>query len=1029
MNERIDPVKDVRSKLFDGDGPRVFTIPPAVSFLDVLAKTLLEEFDGRETPFALSDAIILLPTKRASRALGQAFLDARQGAATLLPRIRTIGDIDPDDAGLAELGEGLLLTPTIDPMARRLILARLIRVRDRQADWTHDPVAALGAADALAELLDNAAIMAPTSEPFDWSLLSTLVDDKNLAHHWEQSTIFLQIVTQMWPLLLAELDRADPGVRQRRGIESLLATWRAKPPKGAVILAGSTGSMPITRDLMACVARLKTGCVVLPGLDTGLTDTNWARARHDDQHPQRAMAQALEAIGVSRHDAKPWPNASQSAASDKRREVLNEALTPGEATSDWPTRIKEIGRDDIVLGLGGLSLVEASTEEEEANIIALELRETLEHDGQTVALVTPDTNIARRVAAKLARWGIAINVSAGKPLGDTTVGTFVRLVTNWATDPADPVALASLLGHPLTSLGFDRAWVETWASCLEINFLRGARKDADLGQLQQRIGAVEPKRLRLNGVETAHSTVSALNCLVDALHRTIAGDSGIAGTLDQIAAAVARLCEVVASNSSQNGAQILWQGEDGQAASEFLASLMANGNQFDAIGTSQTSRTLDYLLQGQVVRPRGTHPRLAILGPLEARLLRFDKLVLAGLDEGVWPKAAPPDPFLSRAMRAKLNLPSPDTRIGLAAHDFAQLAAAPRVIMTRAKRRADAPVVMSRWLWRLKTLSRGALGDAASDAALVASPNWRDILRYYEPNRTFDTSLAIPRPKPPVHARPTEFSATQIETWIRDPYRIYVEKILKLKALDPLGGAPGVGERGSAIHLGTEIVGQWHQKLPEDAVRELTAAMHDELQKAGYHGTKLAREMSRLEASIAWLAPFELQRLSENWRPHIEQWGQIVLDTPVGPLTIKAKSDRIDVGPNGLEILDFKSGTPASPSEIMVMFGAQLPVTALIVARGGYKNIRAQMPTDLAHIRIGGRELGIHKGVHEKTSVSELVEKIEVTLIKLIQLYHDSNWPYLSKPRVKFTKKVGYDEPSDRLARRAEWADVEGDAS
>ena len=1012
--------------LFKAASPRVFTIPPAVSFLDALARTLLDALDRPESPFALSDAIILLTTKRAARALGQAFLDARHGAATLLPRIRTIGDIDPDDAGLAELGEALNLTPMIEPIARRLTLARLIRARDKGNSWSEDPVAALGAAEALAQLLDGAAMTSPSGEPFDWTALELLIDQSDLAKHWEQSTTFLKIITHMWPAYLQEIDRVDPGVRQRRGIESLIETWRTKPPEGAVILAGSTGSMPITRDLMACVARLPKGCVVLPGLDQSLADANWVVARHDDQHPQRAMAEALEAIGIDRTGVLIWPNAHETTPLRLRRIVLNEALTPQEATSDWPSRIGEIGPDKIATGLSGLSLVEAATEEEEANIIALELRETLEHEGQTAALVTPDAHIARRVAAKLARWGIAIDVSAGTELGETAVGAFVRLVAYWAIDPAHPVALASLLGHSLTCLGRDRSWIQRWASCLEISLLRGARKDVDLAGLLARAKVLPAKDWKNLGQDDAATARERVCDLIQALEDVLATSGPISGTLDVIAGSVACICEALAHTSTSTGGEILWRGEAGEACAQFFAGLIAHGNKLDPIDIGQSGRTLDCLMQGQVVRPRGTHPLLAILGPLEARLLRFDKVILAGLDEGVWPKGSPPDPFLSRAMRAKLKLPSPDTRIGLSAHDFAQLAAAPRVIMTRAKRRNDSPAIMSRWLWRLKTLARGALGEAGAVRALKANPDWQTCLRHHERNRTFDPSLAIPRPKPPVSARPNEFSATQIETWIRDPYRIYVEKILTLRALDPLGGLPGVGERGSAIHAGTEIVGDWHLASPADPISELRAAFLRDLKAAGYRDFALAREMSRLETSIMWLAPHETARLANGWCPHIEQWGQITLETPNGPLTIRAKSDRIDVGPAGVEILDFKSGIPATDKQIMTLMSAQLPATALIVARGGYKNIPAQIPTDLLHIRLGGRDVGVIGGVHGDTSVGELIDKIEMTLIKMFAKYNDPDWAYLSKPRVQFIKKANYDEVTDRLARRAEWADVEG---
>lgn len=1012
--------------LFADAGPRVFTMPPAVSFLDCLAQTLLLQFDRPETPFALSDAIILLPTKRAARALGQAFLDARGGVATLLPRIRTLGDIDPDDAGLAELGEAIDATPVIDPLARRLVLARLIRARDKQADWSDDPVAALGAADALAELLDSAAMTSVGDKPFDWSRLETLVEDKELAKHWEQSTKFLSIVTQIWPDYLAGLDMVDPGVRQRRGIESLIASWCESPPKGAVILAGSTGSMPVTRALMACVARLDQGCVVLPGLDLNMRDDAWAAARCDDQHPQRAMAQSIEAIGVARYNVKLWPDAAESNALRQRRDVLNEALTPQESTADWPSRIESIGRDNVIIGLQGLSLVEAASEEEEANVIALELRQTLQEPGKTAALVTPDIAIARRVAAKLARWEIVIDVSAGRPLGETPVGAFIRLVATWASDPADPVLLTSVLGHPMASLGGTRSGVRLKAAILEISLLRGARKDKTLEQLMARANRLAPDRWRTNGGTAPEVAAISVQALITTLMTALEEAGPTSGTLDVIGTTMVRLCETLARTDDIMGADVLWRGEAGEAAAHFFAGLIAHGASFDPVSTSQMPRTLDCLMAGRVVRPRGTHPRLAILGPLEARLLRFDKVVLAGLDEGTWPKPPPPDPFLSRAMRAKLDLPSPDSRIGLSAHDFAQLASSPRVVMTRAARRNDSPVVPSRWLWRLKTLTRGALGEEAAHTALHAPDNWRDRLRYFEPVRTFDTRLAIPSPRPPVHARPTQFHATHVETWIRDPYRTYVEKVLNLRALDPLGGSPGVGERGTAIHAATEIIGEWYKSRPVDAALDLRLALRAHLQEAGYEGSALDVEMVRLEPTIEWLATTEIARLGAGWRPFIEQTGVWVLDTSAGALTIKAKSDRIDVRGPDVEVLDFKSGTPATAAQVKTLLAAQLPVTALIVARGGFVATGgAYLPTDLRHIHIGGREVKAVGAVARDTDVATLVAGVEETLTKLFVKYADPNWPYLSKPRVQFTMSKTYEDMTDRLARRAEWANVE----
>ncbi len=1011
--------------LFETPTPRVFTIPPAVSFLDVLAHTLVQALSREETPFALSDAIIVLPTRRAARGLAQAFLNCSPQTATLLPRIRTLGDLNPDDAGLGEFGDDLDQAPAIDPLARRLILARLIQARGVQSDWSADPVSALLAADALADLLDSAAMMASGADSFDWSKLTTLVSEHDLAKHWEQSTTFLTIVTEAWPAYLASVNKVDPGVQQRRSIEAMVDKWRTSPPQQTIVLAGSTGSMPVTRKLMHLIARLPQGMVVLPGLDTHISGDAWIAARHDDQHPQRALSEAIETIGIERHNVQVLPGVVEPFALAQRRLVINEALTPQASTADWPSRIEDLGPANIIAGLEGLTLIEAASEEEEASLIAHELRETLETSDQTVALVTPSAEIARRVAAKMQRWGIQVDVSSGRPISDTSIGSFLRHVMQWSQDPSDPVLLCALLAHPLTSVGLAREHVAACASAIETGILRGPRKARTLPQLIEQLEALVPAYWRAMKVDGQPVEKQDGIALLQKLDQLLTQAGPLSGALPDCAQTIATLAEALAATETQKGAEIVWRGEAGESAARFFASLMEHGLLFPPIQPQAISRTLDHLMADLVVRPRGTHPRISILGPLEARLLQFNKVVLAGLDEGVWPQPAAPDPFLSRPMRQHLGLPSPDTRIGLSAHDFAQFATAPHVLLTRSARRKDAPAVPSRWLWRLKTLAAGALGEKNAATVLTEGSNWQSLLRAHAPNRLFEPTKAIPAPKPPVHARPRSFHATQIETWIRDPYRTYVEKILNLRALDPLGGPISAGVRGSAIHKAFEVIADWYDRPPHNAGEALYQAFEAALREAGYDETSLAVELARLEPTIAFAVDVEMPRLLAGWRPIVEKKGTLTLNTPEGDLTIMARADRVDVGPDGTEILDFKSGKPPSSNEVYAMFGIQLPVIALIAANGGFDGLAASMPSDLRHIHVGGRSPKVEPAVHSKTSVPELVERAENTLRKLSALYHNPDRAYLPKPRVSLLKKVTYDDPVDRLSRRAEWANAE----
>ena len=143
--------------------------------------------------------------------------------------------------------------------------------------------------------------------------------------------------------------------------------------------------------------------------------------------------------------------------------------------------------------------------------------------------------------------------------------------------------------------------------------------------------------------------------------------------------------------------------------------------------------------------------RVRILGPLEARLTESDRVVLGGLVEGTWPPESRTDAWLSRPMRLNLGLDLPERRIGLSAHDFAQLLGARDVILTHAAKIAGTPTVPSRFIQRL---------------AAVAGERWPDALErgetYLAWARELDRPEAIdrpapqPAPKPPRAARPAK---------------------------------------------------------------------------------------------------------------------------------------------------------------------------------------------------------------------------------------------------------------------------------
>lgn len=426
--------------------------------------------------------------------------------------------------------------------------------------------------------------------------------------------------------------------------------------------------------------------------------------------------------------------------------------------------------DPIAEGLEGLSLISARTEEEAATAAALLLREVLETPERTAALVTPDQVLARRVTAKLARWGVVPDSSAGESLAGSRCGVLAALIARAAVDPVDPVTLLGLLKHPFARLG-DSAGLESAA-------LRGPRA-RDWRELKAKAGDAAPLAERLEAIVAGLAWADEAESPARAARRTAAAMEALAADAD-----------------GHTGD--LWAGHGGEAVARLLGALVREGETLPHVTPRQFAGLLQRLMDGETVRSGGaTHPRLRILGAIEARLVRADRLVVAGLEEGVWPGGAPLDPFLSRPMREMLGLPSPERRIGLAAHDFAQAACAPEVILLHTERREGAPSVKSRWLWRLETLAKGAGLTIPGRTEVLDWVRSLDAPDAYEP-------ISRPAPIPPVAHRPREMAVTRVESLTRDPYAVWARDILRLYPMDRPDEQADARARGTAIHAAFE---------------------------------------------------------------------------------------------------------------------------------------------------------------------------------------------------------------------------------
>ncbi|HEY8696965.1 MAG TPA: double-strand break repair protein AddB [Rhizomicrobium sp.] len=982
----------------------VFTIAASAPFAEILARGLIARLEAERDPLALASATVFLPTRRAARTLNETFARLLGGAA-LLPVIRPLGDVDEDEALFDGIDSDLTMMPAIAPLRRRLLLAAMVRRWDRaKRDGRLTFAQAAALSRSLSGFMDEA-----ETQGADLSKLEELAPAA-LAEHWSEVRDFLALLRDEWPGLLDAEHAMNPAAHRNVALAALARRIEENPPTGPVIAAGSTGSIPATAELLKVISRLPNGSVILPGLDRDLDETSWNGL--DAGHPQFGLKQLLARMEVSRSEVRDFEEGS--ARNPARETLLREALRPAPTTDAWRA-LSERGSETIAQGLDGLALLETAHQGEEAAAIALILREALETPGRTAALVTPDRGLARRVAAEMTRWTIAIDDSAGSPLANTPPGMFLCLLAEAAAAGFAPVPLLALLKHPLAAGGQAASAFRRKARDFDRFCLRGPRPDAGLAGIHKSIeGAIAEARGEVEIVSRLLPWFERLAAMLQPLADAFAArEVGIDALLDAHVA----MAEALAATDDEKGADRLWRGDAGGVAANFVAELKQAAVALPDIETSSYPVLFRALAEERAVRPPyGRHPRLAILGPLEARLQSFDTIVLGGLNEGTWPASVAADPWLSRPMRAALGLEPPERHIGLAAHDFATLAAAPRVVLSRPQKVQGAPAVASRWLQRLVQLTKGLnlnekLSGAVPYGAIAAQ---RD-----EPERA-PKRMHRPRPCPPVAARPRGLSVTEIETWLRDPYAIYAKHVLRLYPLDALDAEIGPLERGSAIHAALErFLLEFGGAIPQGADLRLIAIADEIFGEAGIPKAAMALWRPRFIRAARWFVKEERARRAGIRHSFVEIKGERKFPRKGGEFTLRARADRIDVlTRGGAAIVDYKSGTPPTPKQMKTLLTPQLPLEGAILAAGGFAEPGALAPAELIYIRFsGGAEPG--KTQTYPGDVAALVAEAEARLMQRIRDFDDPATPYL--PRlIPFRADMAGDY--DHLSRVREWS-------
>ncbi len=1039
--------------------PRIFSIPTGTPFLPTLADALVsgELVDGWPDGATLADATIYLPTRRAGRALAQILAERVGGRALLLPRIVPLGEADDAEPGDPDLPGTPALAPAIPPLERRLILTRLVQSWgasvNRAGHGLPDgvPFRVPGSpADAVALAADLEGLMdSLATEGVPWDALAEAVDVEH-SRYFALTLDFVRIAHEAWPGILAERSASDPARRRGAVLDAEAARIMAEPPRGPVVAAGSTGSIPSTARLLAAIARAPLGAVVLPGMDRELDEAGWRaiggagrRAVPDGidpgqhGHPDFLLRRLVEThLRATRDAVRPLGRGDGLA----RRRFLSQVMRPAETTEAWSAMLPFERQTLAAEGADGIAIVEAADEREEALAIAVALRETIASPGKRAALVTPDRSLARRVASELARWGIAVEDSGGLPLSESPAGLLARLAAEAAALAFAPPNLIALLAHPGVTMGWPRATVERAAAALEIAVLRGPAPRPGLDGIADALALRREARSRRDPLPRRDLDDADWDLARDLVHRLATSFDDLAHDADDLARDRPLDLVRLAESHARAVESLTERAAEPETDAGLDASFDALHALFDDLAAvadepGVTGSLRDYpafftaLARSRTLPPehRATHRRVKILGVLEARLLDVDRMVLGALDETIWPPAPKTDAFLNRPMRLTLGLSPPERRIGQTAHDFVQALGTADAVITRARKRDGSPTVPSRFLERMQAFA----GESVWSAMTARGRRYLDLAaRLDRPEPALSLpALARPAPRPGPERFPRRLSVTEIETLVRDPYAIYAKHVLRLEPLDRIAVPPSAADRGTILH---DVLADFAKAFPA-ALPDHAEAWLNEAGTAAFARTKATYpELHALwwPAYLRFVGPYlawERERRDTISAMHIETSG--ALELPIGEhevFTLTGRADRIELRRDGPPaILDYKTGQVPSDRVVGVGFSPQMTLEAAMLMRGGFSRVpTADETPDLLYAKIGGRAgfvppdpVAPARG--DARTMAEIVAAHVEGLASLVRRYGLDGEGYVSRPYPQYANRFS---AYDHLARVKEWS-------
>ncbi len=937
-----------------GEKNNIFNIPTNYHFFESFFDFLHSNFAGK-----ISQLKILLPSQRSCRELRRIFIEkTSDNQAVIMPQIKAISDLSFED--LFEF----LPNPAIEQTIQEIVAAQKISGVEHLFFLSQEILkqSLFGENIDAAQLLMIATHLKNTFDEIEREEVEfskfTEIDDSDLSKHRQMTVEFLQKFHFGFRNSLIKQDVFFDSSWQNFIISKIIEILQNYGCKNHWIIAGSTGSVMAGRKLIKAIAQCENGFVVLHGAD--LSQNNYSA----ENHPQYHLNNLINFLGIEKSAVKNLANSRYLISSQTRLEMMQTVMLPSKNTDQWQK--SQVNFDDKI------SLVEAKNEIEEAQIIAVILAKNYA-ENKKCAVVINDNKIAKLLRIELKKRGMIFNDTRNFGVFDANLVKFILLILDLIENDFTSSSLLAVWQNQL----FNHENKAEIIAEFEIKILRQDRKNFGLDGIKSKLRDIDNIEL-----EEFFADFCAKISPILQLQKN-----------DNIANCAQAILQAVVNLSQKTLQEIFAEEEAQQELFEFFTKIAKQKN---FIVRSDNLLSIFQILFGQVsfFEKSDASALIQILSTIEARLLNFDLMIVASLNEGKFPEITS-ESWLGRKIRKDLGIEKTLKKIGQNAYDFCNYLANKEVVLTRSLTYGGSPSSPSLFLLKLQTLAKKSQFTFNDQAEL------RCLLNNFDDVEV--TKISRPQPKIDWQLRPKKLAITDIAKLISDPYSIYAKRVLRLRELQKIDYEPSYSEFGSFVHKALEEFVKNPQNLE-------IALQNSHIIFQQYFLNEEAQLIWWPKFQNIFHSFFDQERAIKASSNLTEVEVKIIIEE----ILLNGKIDRVAISDNKAQIYDYKTGQVATTKDVICGKEPQLTIAALMLIESGFNyEISALNYWKLSFA--GGEK--IVKISQDCEEIKIMAAAAKAGIAKIFQYFSDPRNSYTSAPDLDNYKENEY----SHLARVKEW--------